>query len=148
MSSGSGGMCVRSGEVAEMPSGGITMVLRRVTEALILVGTASLVYWPPIHRGPMIVPFRAELPYTIALVLVTTEMLLQARHGVEEPLFADREARWTWIALGVLLGACLLATGLSWFRYHLWFNALGRETMLKFTLNLLIFALIYRALRM
>ena len=123
------------------------MMLRRAIEALILVGTASLVYWPAVHRGTTIIPFRAELPFAIALALGVAEMVVRPRRGLEEPLLADPEARWTCIALGVLLGACVLATGLSWFRYHLAFNALGRETMLKLILNMLIFALIYRALR-
>ncbi len=123
------------------------MMLRRLTEGLILVGTASLVYWPTVHRGPVIVPLRAELPFAIALVLGAIAALWQRRGGAGEPLFADAEARWTWIALAALLGACVLATGLSWFRYHLWFNALGRETLLKLILNLLVLALIYRALR-
>ncbi len=136
-----------AGEVARMPSAGIAIVLRRVTEALILVGTASLVYWPPIHRGPMIVPLRAELPFAIALVLAVIEMSSRPRGSAREALFGEAEARWTWIALGVLLGACLLATGLSWFRYHLRFDAIGQDTMLKLIFNLLIFALVYRALR-
>src|SRR5437660_9364023 len=119
MSSGSGGMSgSTAGEVARMPSAGIAIVLRCVTEALILVGTASLVYWPPIHRGPMIVPLRAELPFALALVLAVTEMLFYPRSAMEEFL-AEREAGLVWIALGVLLGASLLATGLSWFRYHI-----------------------------
>ena len=136
-----------AGDAAVISSGRAAVMLRRTTEALLLIGTASLVYWPPVHRGPMIVPLRAELPFTLALVLAAIEMALGARGGGWEALLGEAEARWTWIALGILLGACFLATGMSWFRYHLWFNPLGRDTMLKLILNLLIFVLIYRALR-
>src|SRR5438105_2822108 len=136
MWSGSGGMSgSTAGELASASSRGIAMMLRRATEALILVGTASLVYWPPIHRGPFIVPLRAELPFAVAVMLAAIEMSLRPRGGEWEALLAEAEARWTWIALGVLLGACVLATGLSWFRYHLWFSKLGLETMLKLILN-------------
>ena len=148
MSSGNGAMSGSAAdEGAGTPSRGVATMLRRATEALLLVGTASLVYWPTIHRGPIIVPLRAELPFALALALAAIEISLLPRRERWGALLAEAEGRWTWIALGGLLGACLFATGLSWFRYHLGFNRLGLETMLQLIFNLLIFALIYRVLR-
>src|SRR5438105_15817501 len=112
MWSGSGGMSgSTAGELASASSRGIAMMLRRVTEALILVGTASLVYWPPIHRGPMIVPLRAELPFAIALVLAVIEMSSRPRGTGREALSGEAEAQWTWNAQRTLLSASRLASG-------------------------------------
>ncbi len=74
-------MCGRTaGELDGGQAGGSgPMMLRRLTEALILVGVASLVYWPTVHRGPVIVPLRAELPFAFALVLGTIEVSLRPR---------------------------------------------------------------------
>src|SRR5437588_12641774 len=74
MSSGNGAMSGSAAdEGAGTPSRGVATMLRRATQALLLVGTASLGYWPTIHRGPIMVPLRADLPFALAPVPAATD---------------------------------------------------------------------------
>lgn len=118
------------------------MIFKKVSKILIILGTASLIYWPVVFREGFFVPIRFELIFFFALIAGFLYFL-----GIIGIRKSCKLARYEWeiyLVLFVFFLSVLLATEISLIRYALWFDFKGASILLKILMGIFLFMAAYR----
>lgn len=120
-------------------------MIRTVVEVLILIGAASLIYWTKLIDEGSITPWRAELPFALAV-------LMYGLHSFANIICRKRASSWdrdavaVVLALGAIVTFSYIATYVSLLRYDLWFDSLGLRNLTKLLFGIPLFLVTYRLL--
>lgn len=121
-------------------------MMQTLTETCILIGAASLIYWARVFGEEGLVPWRAELPFALALLTGGVAWVGRFLRGRVTPR-ANRDIVVAALALAVFLAFTVIATMISLLRYHLWFDSLGLRNLAKLVLGFLLFLVTAHFLR-
>jgi len=126
-------------------AGSGSILLQRLVELLIIVGTASLIYYQKItEEGTLTwaaLRYRSEFPFLAGALLGLVELGLRKQRR--------RVGQWTaaeklvFFSLGFYLLSCTNATVLSFVKFHLLFDSRGFANFSKTALAIALLALTY-----
>ena len=122
-----------------------SLVLQRLVEFLIIIGTASLIYYRKItDEGTLTwaaLRYRSEFPFLAGALLGMIELALRRQRR--------RVGQWTaveklvFFSLGFYLLSCLNATVLSFVKFHLGFDSRGFANFSKTALAIALLSITY-----
>lgn len=119
--------------------------LQKITSLFILLGIASLIYWPRVHYEEFILPFRYEFLFSIAVLLSGLNLTQQWLNKKISYKQLSKDELEIYFLLFAFIGSVLLGTLISFFRYDIGFNTAGMIILYKHFLGVAIFIIIYRS---
>ena len=114
--------------------------IKKITGLLLILGTLSLLYWPRVYHEGFFIPLRFDLIFLAAVLFFGIYFLREC--WIKE-ISLNREDLKIYGTLSLLIMSILLATAISFVKYHLSFNFLGFSVLLKILLGMGIFVAIY-----
>lgn len=121
------------------------MTAKEINKALIILGTASFIYWPKVFKEGFFVPVRFDLIFffvvVISLCFFIDKIIKKKNYGLT---YKENEI---YLVLSVFLLSILIATTISFIRYDLGFDFKGISYLLKVLLGIILFIVVHRYLK-